>query len=41
MCTSVPNTALSFLQNVDLNFRHAMSFLDLPEGLAERIIQCN
>lgn len=31
----------SFLQSVDQNFRHAMKFLDLPEGLAERIIQCN
>lgn len=31
----------SFLESVDQNFRHAMSFLDLPEGLAERIIQCN
>lgn len=30
-----------FLESVDQNFRHAMSFLDLPEGLAERIIQCN
>ncbi len=31
----------SFLQSVDRYFSHAMSFLDLPEGLAERIIQCN
>lgn len=31
----------SFLQSVDQNFCHAMTFLDLPEGLAERIIQCN
>lgn len=31
----------SFLQSVDKNFRHAMSFLELPEGLAERIVQCN
>lgn len=31
----------SFLHSVDQNFRHAMEFLDLPEGLAERIIQCN
>lgn len=30
-----------FLQSVDKNFRHAMSFLELPEGLAERIVQCN
>ncbi|MBP2239006.1 glutamate dehydrogenase (NAD(P)+) [Sinorhizobium kostiense] len=30
-----------FLESVDQNFRHAMSFLDLPEGVAERIIQCN
>lgn len=30
-----------FLESVDQNFRHAMTFLDLPEGLAERIIQCN
>lgn len=31
----------SFLQSVDQNFCHAMTFLDPPEGLAERIIQCN
>ncbi|ANP90091.1 hypothetical protein [Rhizobium leguminosarum] len=31
----------SFLESVDQNFRHAMSFLNLGEGLAERIIQCN
>lgn len=31
----------SFLQSVDQNFRHPMKFLDLPEGLTERIIQCN
>lgn len=31
----------SFLQSVDKNFRHAMSFLELPEGLSERIVQCN
>ncbi|MCK1738295.1 Glu/Leu/Phe/Val dehydrogenase [Bradyrhizobium sp. 138] len=30
-----------FLESVDKNFRRAMTFLDLPEGLAERIIQCN
>lgn len=30
-----------FLESVDKNFRHSMTFLDLPEGLAERIIQCN
>lgn len=30
-----------FLESVGQNFRHAMTFLDLPEGLAERIIQCN
>ncbi|WP_354098394.1 Glu/Leu/Phe/Val dehydrogenase [Bradyrhizobium sp. S3.2.12] len=30
-----------FLESVDQNFRHSISFLDLPEGLAERIIQCN
>ncbi|MER8672150.1 glutamate dehydrogenase, partial [Mesorhizobium sp. M1156] len=29
------------MQSVDHNFQHAMSFLDLPEGLAERIVQCN
>lgn len=34
-------TSAGFLKSVDQNFRHAMSFLDLPEGLAERIIQCN
>lgn len=34
-------TAISFSQSVEQNFRHAMKFLDLPEGLAERIIQCN
>lgn len=31
----------SFLGSVDQNFRHALSFLDLQDGLAERIIQCN
>lgn len=31
----------NFLQSVDHNFQHAMSFLDLPEGLADRIVQCN
>lgn len=31
----------SFLQSVNRHFTHAMGFLDLPEGLAERIIQCN
>nr|WP_318765763.1 Glu/Leu/Phe/Val dehydrogenase [Agrobacterium fabrum] len=31
----------SFLQSVDRYFSHAMSFLDLPAGLADRIIQCN
>ncbi|MET4754725.1 glutamate dehydrogenase (NAD(P)+) [Bradyrhizobium sp. RT11b] len=30
-----------FLESVDKHFRHSMTFLDLPEGLAERIIQCN
>ncbi|UPJ76873.1 Glu/Leu/Phe/Val dehydrogenase [Bradyrhizobium sp. 187] len=30
-----------FLESVGQNFRHSMTFLDLPEGLAERIIQCN
>jgi glutamate dehydrogenase (NAD(P)+) len=34
-------SSAGFLESVDQNFRHAMSFLDLPEGLAERIIQCN
>lgn len=33
--------ANSFLDSVDQNFRHATSLLDLPEGLSERIIQCN
>ncbi|WP_287364946.1 Glu/Leu/Phe/Val dehydrogenase [Mesorhizobium sp.] len=33
--------ATSFLESVGQNFRQAMSFLDLPEGFAERIIQCN
>ncbi|CDX24766.1 putative glutamate dehydrogenase [Mesorhizobium plurifarium] len=37
----VSNPASSFLASIDLNFRAAMAFLDLPEGLAERIIQCN
>lgn len=31
----------TFLDSVDRHFRHAMSFIDLPEGLAERIMQCN
>lgn len=31
----------NFLDSVDQHFAHAMAFLDLPEGLAERIIQCN
>lgn len=30
-----------FLESVDKHFRHSMTFLDLPEGLAERIIQYN
>lgn len=34
-------SSAGFLESVDQNFRHAMSFLDLPDGLAERIIQCN
>nr|WP_027681840.1 hypothetical protein [Rhizobium leguminosarum] len=29
------------LDSVDQNFRYAMTFLDLPEGLSERIMQCN
>lgn len=33
--------ASTFLDSVDRHFRHAMSFVDLPEGLAERIMQCN
>lgn len=41
MDAAVSNSASSFLNSVDRNLRHAMSFLDLPEGLAERIIQCN
>ncbi len=39
-CLMQTNSA-GFLESVDHNFRHAMSFLDLPEGLAEGIIQCN
>lgn len=34
-------SSAGFLESVDQNFRHAMTFLDLPEGLADRIIQCN
>ncbi|WP_018459574.1 Glu/Leu/Phe/Val dehydrogenase [Bradyrhizobium sp. WSM4349] len=30
-----------FLESVGKHFQHSMAFLDLPEGLAERIIQCN
>ncbi|ESZ23251.1 glutamate dehydrogenase [Mesorhizobium sp. L2C067A000] len=41
MDASVTNPTSSFLQSIDQNFRHAMKFLDMPEGLAERIIQCN
>ncbi|KWV48674.1 glutamate dehydrogenase [Rhizobium altiplani] len=33
--------SVTFLSSVDQNFRHAMRFLDLPEGLSERIMQCN
>ncbi|MBY3143193.1 Glu/Leu/Phe/Val dehydrogenase [Rhizobium laguerreae] len=35
------NSSAGFLESVGQNFHHAMSFLDLPEGLSERIIQCN
>ncbi|MER8798076.1 hypothetical protein NKH75_28445 [Mesorhizobium sp. M0984] len=35
------DNSAGFLESVDQNFRHAMMFLDLPDGLAERIIQCN
>ncbi|ULJ74207.1 hypothetical protein L2W42_22450 (plasmid) [Rhizobium gallicum] len=35
-----PSSA-GFLDSVDQNFRHAMTFLELPEGLSERIMQCN
>lgn len=35
------DNSAGFLESVDQNFRHAMTFLDLPDGLAERIIQCN
>lgn len=31
----------TFLDSVDRYMAHAMSFLDLPEGLEERIVQCN
>jgi len=34
-------TSAGFLDSVDQNFRHEMTFLDLPEGLSERIMQCN
>ncbi|MGM4884494.1 Glu/Leu/Phe/Val family dehydrogenase [Rhizobium sophoriradicis] len=34
-------SSAGFLDSVDQNFRHAMTFLDLPEGLSERIMQCN
>jgi len=37
----MPQPASTFLDSVDRHFRHAMSFIDLPEGLAERIMQCN
>lgn len=30
-----------FIESVDKNFRHSMTFLNFLEGLAERIIQCN
>jgi len=33
--------ARSFLQSVDAYIARSISFLDLPEGLAERISQCN
>ncbi|WP_281059491.1 Glu/Leu/Phe/Val dehydrogenase dimerization domain-containing protein, partial [Mesorhizobium sp. M2A.F.Ca.ET.037.01.1.1] len=36
----IANSA-GFLESIDENFRHAIAFLDLPEGLAERITQCN
>lgn len=41
MNSEVRTSSASFLESVDENFRHAMKFLDLPEGLAELIIQCN
>lgn len=34
-------SSAGFLDSVDQNFHHAMTFLDLPEGLSERIMQCN
>ncbi|MBB5538745.1 glutamate dehydrogenase (NAD(P)+) [Rhizobium giardinii] len=34
-------SSAGFLDSVDQNFRHAMTFLDLPEGLSERIMLCN
>ncbi|WP_034815133.1 Glu/Leu/Phe/Val dehydrogenase [Ensifer sp. BR816] len=34
-------SSAGFLDSVDQNFRHAMTFLDLPEGLSDRIMQCN
>lgn len=34
-------SSTGFLESVDQNLRHAMTFLDLPEGLSERIMQCN
>ena len=36
-----PAASSGFLDRVDQNFRHATTFLDQPEGLAEPIIQCN
>nr|WP_292234982.1 Glu/Leu/Phe/Val dehydrogenase [Mesorhizobium sp.] len=41
MNASVTDPTSSFLQTIAQNFRHAMKFLDMPEGLGERIIQCN
>ncbi|TIU19413.1 MAG: glutamate dehydrogenase, partial [Mesorhizobium sp.] len=41
MDAAVSKSDASFLYSVDRNLKHAMTFLDLPEGLAERIIQCN
>ena len=34
-------TSNVFLQSFDAHIGHALSFLSLPEGLAERIKQCN
>lgn len=39
--SAIETGAAGFLDSVDRKFRHALTFLDLAEGLAERIVQCN